>query len=189
MDRMYELATSAKISAENGYSEADFTTMIMQGLSDEQKRFALERFDEYRHKLLLMRKPKRQSPSPYIRKGILPVEFVLANADKHYIETPLGTTSALNSWRIRCYAVKGVKCANCGLEGSFFALERSKHQDTGKFHLNLYAVRDGKETMITVDHIFPKSKGGSNHISNLRPLCAPCNLRKGDKVESDGRAA
>lgn len=32
---------------------------------------------------------------------------------------------------------------------------------------------------LTRDHIIPKSIGGSNRPSNIRPLCAPCNGRRG----------
>jgi len=33
-----------------------------------------------------------------------------------------------------------------------------------------------------VDHILPKSKGGTNDRWNLQALCRPCNLGKGDRL-------
>ena len=37
-----------------------------------------------------------------------------------------------------------------------------------------------------VDHITPRSLGGTDHPSNLRPLCGPCHRRHGKTRRSKG---
>ena len=34
--------------------------------------------------------------------------------------------------------------------------------------------------MFEVDHIIPRSRGGTDHIDNLQLLCTHCNRTKGD---------
>jgi 5-methylcytosine-specific restriction endonuclease McrA len=40
----------------------------------------------------------------------------------------------------------------------------------------------GHRAKLTVDHIIPISRGGSNWAWNVRPACQSCNSRKKDKI-------
>jgi 5-methylcytosine-specific restriction endonuclease McrA len=47
---------------------------------------------------------------------------------------------------------------------------------------NFTCVECGSRRRLTVDHIYPRSRGGTNAESNLRTLCRSCNSRKGARV-------
>jgi 5-methylcytosine-specific restriction enzyme A len=66
-------------------------------------------------------------------------------------------------------------------------LTKENHNNKSrKYHLNLYHLsEDGKETMMTIDHIIPKSKGGGNKISNLQTMCYDCNFAKGNTIPEE----
>lgn len=48
---------------------------------------------------------------------------------------------------------------------------------------NFSCVKCGAKEGLTIDHIQPVSKGGTNDIENLQIMCKPCNSRKGNRVE------
>lgn len=71
--------------------------------------------------------------------------------------------------------------ASCGLEGSFMAMEKSEKDVS--FHFNMYGIEEsGNEVLFTKDHIIPKSKGGSNQLSNYQTMCVNCNQNKRDNL-------
>lgn len=55
--------------------------------------------------------------------------------------------------RLRVYKKDGYKCVSCGTSED-----------------------------LSVDHIHPVSRGGSNDMANLQTMCLPCNMSKGAKI-------
>jgi hypothetical protein len=100
-----------------------------------------------------------------------------------------GDWVGMRSLRLLNFKVHGIKCVGCGIEGKFFAKEKSTPRD-GSYHLNLYAVKEsGREILMTQDHIISTAMGGPNELTNLQCMCMPCNTKKGDgrkKVIRDG---
>lgn len=86
--------------------------------------------------------------------------------------------------RYKVFFTKGYKCCDCGIEGKYFALERGVNQSNeDRYHLNLYAIdKNGKEVLMTKDHIIPKSLGGKNRLDNYQTMCCICNEQKGNGV-------
>jgi hypothetical protein len=69
-----------------------------------------------------------------------------------------------------------------------------QHGDRWSFELREYVLtRDGhacaycgaRGTPLELDHITPKSRGGSNRASNLTPSCRACNAAKGDRTAAE----
>ncbi len=68
-----------------------------------------------------------------------------------------------------------------GAEGSFTLQE---WEEVKQKHNNCCAKCGKHESVakLTRDHIKPISKGGSNYISNIQPLCASCNSHKSNHL-------
>lgn len=66
--------------------------------------------------------------------------------------------------------------------------ERARKNISEKLRLKIYR-RDGYRCCrcgsndLTIDHIIPVSKGGTNEDKNLRTMCRICNSKKGTKIE------
>lgn len=61
---------------------------------------------------------------------------------------------------------------------SFFARQKIIKRDGNK------CLKCGTSDKLTVDHIIPVSRGGTNQEHNLQTLCEPCNLDKGTEIKS-----
>jgi len=72
-------------------------------------------------------------------------------------------------------------CVRCGLTGVRFYAEKMTCDK--RPHLNLYAEKDGKEILMTKDHIIPKCFGGPDRYENLQTMCTKCNNKKSNEPE------
>ena len=92
-------------------------------------------------------------------------------------------TVPMGSHRYQLFAERGVVCERCGLQGKFFALEKFPSVAGHRYHFNLYGYdKNGKEVMLTKDHVHPRSKGGPSRLENYQVLCERCNRHKADRV-------
>jgi hypothetical protein len=98
----------------------------------------------------------------YIPIKILPMEELHTKYSRHK--------------RLKTFAEKGLQCVHCPKEGKYLIAAK----DVGGIHIDIY-TKDFD--LMTVDHIKPKSKGGTYDIENLDPMCAGCNTKKAAKYE------
>lgn len=96
----------------------------------------------------------------------------------------------------------GVETIPCVIEPNFYKyLEKEvqrKHDERVSIRKKVFESANGKclmcgkelqmdnpkeiDTYMTIDHIFPKSKGGKDDVNNYQCLCQKCNRIKGDIV-------
>jgi hypothetical protein len=80
--------------------------------------------------------------------------------------------------RLKVFYHKGLECANpdCDRKGTMIVHGQDKG---GGMHVD---ISTDDYIPMNVDHILPKSKGGSNNIKNLQPMCYICNTTKGNQI-------
>lgn len=76
-----------------------------------------------------------------------------------------GSKKTIKEKRRFLFDICGGKCPECGREMSL-----TNHR--------------AKNSYMTIDHIVPKSKGGTNNIQNLRALCRSCNIKRGSDMSN-----
>ncbi len=82
----------------------------------------------------------------------------------------------VTSLKLQTFKSDGIRCRICGCKGQYFAKE--KYADQPYFHLNLYAMKEGREVLMTKDHRVPIAKGGRDRLNNYQTLCLDCNRLK-----------
>lgn len=70
------------------------------------------------------------------------------------------------------------------------AIIRKEFRDNRAEFLTAIIERDGQfcarcqtTERLSIDHIMPVSRGGTNALDNLRLLCRPCNSKKSNKIQ------
>jgi len=93
-------------------------------------------------------------------------------------ERPIEDMHSFSSHRrLRVFHHKGTTCVTCGKIGTRLI----KGEGRGNVHWDVYT---DDLYPLTVDHIIPKSLGGSDDLDNLQPMCAGCNFKKGNGTKS-----
>jgi 5-methylcytosine-specific restriction endonuclease McrA len=191
-----QLSLVARLALQIGIPRDEFAALAFT-LDEKYRTYVIERYDFLKAekernrarnsgKVVGVTKAPKNPVRAYDRLALVPLETVFGNLGK---SIRVGEHSVpIKSKRYRCYARKGVRCVRCGIEGTTFAAERSLAQPTTKYHLNLYHISEGKEVMLTVDHIHPLSRGGPDKVSNLQPMCIHCNGAKGNRTEDELKA-
>ncbi len=81
----------------------------------------------------------------------------------------------MSSVKLQNFAKNGTRCSRCKCEGEYFGKE--KYPNIPFYHLNLYAMKNGRETQMLKDLIVAPDKGGLDDVENARTLCFDCHKK------------
>lgn len=114
--------------------------------------------------------------------SLVPIEdFELAGA----ISTLLGERVKTRGLRVRVIHEER-DCANpeCSHRATHVGLTPNVGRDNAAngYHVNYYSLVGPAPVLMTIDHIVPKSKGGTHSRANTQAMCVKCNSAKADKL-------
>ena len=73
-------------------------------------------------------------------------------------------------------------CVGCGVIATYASLD--KYPDSASVHFNFYSMDScGNISMMTKDHIIPRSLEGPNINNNIQTMCEACNSFKGARLQ------
>ena len=98
-------------------------------------------------------------------------------------EDPIAYGNIASNTRVRHFIRSDgtCKCVNCGIVSVYAATYRHHKELCGRHH-DLVCYDGERVSIMTVDHILPKSLGGANANSNYRPMCSKCNSKRGNRL-------
>jgi len=106
--------------------------------------------------------------------------------DKDYINYGKHTVH-IKTLHNTVYINKNIVCVSCGMIGKYFKLKKRDNKTSFIFQLcgEKEIGNQVKQIIFTLDHLIPVSRGGTNSISNLQPMCYSCNNKKNDDIVYD----
>src|SRR5690606_31016102 len=114
---------------------------------------------------------------------------------QHRVDTTLSWVNRIQRWApLTGLAVERVKfdmqkMQNPEISGVAYQQGELQGYEVREYLLEKWhrkcAYCDAKDTPLEIEHIIPKSRGGSNRVSNLTLACNDCNQRKGNQTATE----
>lgn len=129
----------------------------------------------YNHNYTIYKKYELGEIREHLKENELPEKLVYHEKD---YKDSLRRMNILNDLIER----DGNKCLHCKKEATLFAMGKDV---ANRWHMDLYREEPEGLLMFTIDHVFPKSKGGEDKLENFQMLCKVCNEDKGDDLVNE----
>ncbi len=115
----------------------------------------------------------------------------LAPSLRHRVDTVMAWVERLRIWSpISAIAQELVRFDTQSLQNPEISGNEYQQGELQGYEIREYLLEkwgrkcaycDAENVPLTIDHIHPRSKGGSDRVSNLTLACFPCNQRKGNR--------